>query len=128
MARSTPHRVRTKRAYAAPSDDDGCRVLVDRLWPRGLARKALALDAWVKDAAPSDELRQWFNHDVARWGEFVTRYRAELKQPPASEAVAELVRYARQRSLTLVYGARDEAHNNAIVLSEIVTQRLQHKS
>jgi uncharacterized protein YeaO (DUF488 family) len=120
-----PHRIGIKRAYAAPSHDDGRRVLVDRLWPRGVARDRLALDGWLKEVAPSNGLRQWFNHDPARWQEFVARYRDELRGPPASEAVAELVRCARQGPLTLVYAARDETHNNAAALRDVIAQRLQ---
>ena len=74
-----------KRAYVPPAKEDGCRVLVDRLWPRGVARKSLALDEWQKDVAPSADLRRWFNHDPARWDEFKTRYRAELAKSPARD-------------------------------------------
>src|SRR5262249_44385699 len=105
MTRRKASCVRIKRAYADPSGDDGRRVLVDRMWPRGVARDRLALDDWLKEAAPSNDLRRWFNHDPARWRDFVARYREELKGPPASEAVAELVRCARQGPLTLVYAA-----------------------
>jgi uncharacterized protein YeaO (DUF488 family) len=125
MTRRRAHRIAIKRAYEAPSRDDGRRVLVDRMWPRGVARDRLAVDDWLKEAAPSNELRRWFNHDPARWREFVKRYRNELKAPPASEAVAELVRCARQAPLTLVYAARDEKHNDAVALREVITERLQ---
>jgi uncharacterized protein YeaO (DUF488 family) len=125
MTKRKPHRIDIKRAYAAPSHDDGRRVLVDRMWPRGVTRDRLAVDDWLKEAAPSNELRRWFNHDPARWREFVARYRDELKKPPASEAVAELVRCARQGPLTLVYAASDEAHNDAVALRDVIAQRLQ---
>lgn len=122
-AAASAHSVRIKRAYAAPSRGDGRRVLVDRIWPRGISRDELKLDAWLKDVAPSDDLRRWFDHDPARWRQFVTRYRAELAKSPAKEALAELVHFARQRTLTLVYGAKDEAHNNAVALHEIITRQ-----
>lgn len=123
-ATAHPHSVRIKRAYAAPARGDGRRVLVDRIWPRGISRDELKLDAWLKDVAPSDDLRRWFGHDPARWPHFVTRYRAELAKSPAKEALAELIRFARERALTLVYGAKDETHNNAVALHELITQRL----
>lgn len=116
--------VRIKRAYAAPSRRDGRRVLVDRIWPRGITRDELKLDVWLKDVTPSGDLRRWFNHDPARWVQFVARYRAELAKPPAKEALEELLHFARQRTLTLVYAASDETHNNAVALSEIIAQRL----
>jgi uncharacterized protein YeaO (DUF488 family) len=116
--------VRIKRAYAAPSRSDGRRILVDRIWPRGLNRNSLALEAWLKDVAPSSDLRRWFNHDPARWQEFVSRYHAELAKTPAREAFAELTNHAQQGVLTLVYAARDEAHNNAVVLREAILERL----
>lgn len=121
------HCVRIKRAYAAPSRGDGRRVLVDRMWPRGVARETLALDDWLKAASPSDALRRWFNHDPARWPEFAARYGDELKKPPASEAVDQLVRSARQGPLTLVYAARDEEHNNAVALRDVIMQHLAHR-
>lgn len=114
--------VRAKRAYAAPSSDDGQRILVDRIWPRGVRRDQLALDDWLKDVAPSNDLRRWFNHDPERWPEFVVRYRAELAKPPASEALASLKACARRGALTLVYAARDEKHNNAIALRDILAE------
>ncbi|MFZ1106352.1 MAG: DUF488 family protein [Hyphomicrobiaceae bacterium] len=126
MTERKPYHVRIKRAYADPSRDDGRRVLVDRLWPRGMARDRLALDDWLKEAAPSNDLRRWFNHDPARWLEFVARYRDELKRQPASEAVAELVRCARQGPLTLVYAARDETYNDAVALRDLIAQHLLH--
>jgi uncharacterized protein YeaO (DUF488 family) len=126
MTAQKPHRIRIKRAYDAPSRDDGRRVLVDRMWPRGVARERLALDDWLKEASPSDALRRWFNHDPARWPEFVARYADELKKPPASDAVAELVRCAREGPLTLVYGASDETHNNAVALRGVIAQHLSH--
>ncbi|MFL5453635.1 MAG: DUF488 domain-containing protein [Myxococcales bacterium] len=105
-----------KRAYDPAAGDDGYRVLVERLWPRGVRKTDLQLDAWMKDIAPSHEVRRWFGHDRARWSEFVTRYRRELSEGPAAEALAELARRASVGMVTLVYSARDETHNSAVVL------------
>lgn len=105
-----------KRAYESPSPADGHRILVDRLWPRGLARAALDIDEWLKDAAPSARLRKSFHGREIGWGEFRTRYLAELKLQ--RDALRRLTHMARQEKLTLVYGAQDEAHNNAVVLRQ----------
>jgi uncharacterized protein YeaO (DUF488 family) len=104
-----------KRVYDPPARDDGFRVLVDRLWPRGLSKVRAKVDLWLKDVAPSNALRKWFGHDPARWSEFVRRYRAELKTQ--KDAVAELrkIRKSHPR-VTLLYGARDTEHNNAVAL------------
>ena len=117
--------IRLKRAYEAPEAADGYRVLVDRLWPRGARRDALAIDAWMKEVGPSDELRRWFGHDAARWEEFAARYRDELRRQPAAGLVAELVTQAKRGTLTLVYGAKDELHNQAIVLHDMIDRRLR---
>ncbi len=110
--------LRLKRAYDAPDPGDGARVLVDRLWPRGLRKADAGLTAWMKDAAPSPALRQWFGHDPARWVEFGRRYRAELRQKaPVLEALRAL---AQARPLTLVYAARDPQYNHARVLREVL--------
>ncbi len=108
--------IQIKRAYDPHSPADGYRVLVDRLWPRGLSKEKLKLDAWVKDLAPSNDLRKWFGHDEAKWEEFQKRYFKELKPQP--ELIAELRKRSRGRKLTLLYGARDEAHNNAVALKK----------
>ncbi|WP_438033495.1 DUF488 domain-containing protein [Sorangium sp. So ce204] len=113
-----------KRAYEQPEAADGYRVLVDRLWPRGVRKDALAIDAWMKEIGPSDELRRSFGHDAARWEEFAARYREELRRQPASGLVDELVAQAKRGTLTLVYGAKDELHNQAVVLRERIEQRL----
>src|SRR5262245_61373488 len=126
MTAKKPHRISIKRAYEAPSRDDGRRVLVDRMWPRGVTRETLALDDWLKEASPSDALRRWFNHDPARWPEFTARYGDELEKPLASEAVDQLVRSAREGPLTLVYAASDEVHNNAVALRNIIVRHLAH--
>jgi len=116
--------IRLKRAYDPPTEDDGQRVLVDRVWPRGVARDAARLDAWERDVAPSTALRRWFGHDPARWEEFRRRYRAELGQPPASTALERLAERARRGRLTLVYSARDTERNQAVVLAEALHERL----
>jgi uncharacterized protein YeaO (DUF488 family) len=126
-SRERPDPVCIKRAYVPPAKEDGCRVLVDRLWPRGVARKSLALDEWQKDVAPSTDLRRWFNHDPARWDEFKARYRAELAKSPAREALSALVQLARRGKLTLIYAARDENHNEATVLRDVILRRLREK-
>lgn len=105
-----------KRAYEPAARDDGTRVLVDRVWPRGLTKSKAAIDQWMKDVAPSTELRQWFGHDPERWSEFRRRYRAELAHQ--SDLLKELRAIARSGRLTLVYSARDERHNQAVVLRE----------
>lgn len=116
--RIPPQNVRLKRAYAAPAATDGARVLVDRLWPRGVSRERAALDEWMKEIAPSDALRRWFGHDPARWDEFRRRYAEELR---ARDGLVEALRArARLGPLTLVYGARDEAHNDAVVLRDVI--------
>lgn len=117
-------KVSIRRAYEKPSTDDGFRVLVDRIWPRGKSRDELSLDEWAKELAPSTELRKWFGHDPERWEIFRQRYHDELGAPQARERMRALVEAARERPITLVYSARDEQHNQAIVLREILT-RLQ---
>jgi uncharacterized protein YeaO (DUF488 family) len=109
--------VMLKRAYEAPAKSDGERILVDRLWPRGVAKAKAGIDLWLKEVAPSTELRQWFGHDPEKWAEFEKRYRAELKANPA---LAELRAHARQGDVTLVYAARDQLHNEAVVLKRIL--------
>ncbi len=113
--------IRLKRAYDPPAKDDGKRILVDRLWPRGVKKENAALDQWLKDIAPSDELRQWFNHDLDQWAEFQRRYAGELKKH--AELVDGLRQLARQGPVTLVYAARDTEHNDAAVLRPILLGR-----
>lgn len=110
--------VRLKRAYETAGADDGYRVLIDRLWPRGLKRETASLDEWARDLAPSTELRRWFSHDPERFAEFRRRYGVELLGQEAK--LQELRRRARSGTLTLVYGARDTEHNDAVVLAEIL--------
>lgn len=116
-----PVRLKLKRAYETPGPDDGFRVLVDRLWPRGVAKETARIDLWLKDIAPSSALRQWFNHDPAHWHEFQRRYLLELEQH--REAIAQLAAAARKQPLTLVYGAKDEEHNNAVVLKKFIESK-----
>lgn len=114
-------RIKLKRAYEPPARDDGTRILVDRLWPRGLKKADAAIDEWMKDIAPSTGLRKWFGHDPARWQEFRRRYRAEIRQHP--ELLERLRRLAQQSPLTLVFSARDETRNDAIVLKDVLLDR-----
>ena len=107
-----------KRAYEPPEPGDGTRILVDRLWPRGVSKAAAAIDHWAKDLAPSAELRTWFSHDPARFAEFERRYVAELRSQRA--AVTKLRALAREGRVTLVYAAHDEAHNDAVVLRKVL--------
>jgi uncharacterized protein YeaO (DUF488 family) len=110
--------VRTKRAYEPAKRADGHRILVDRLWPRGVSKQAAHLDRWAKELAPSPELRTWFGHEPERFPAFAVRYRQELAREPARSALEDLVRRASRGTVTLVYGARDERHNGAVVLKE----------
>ena len=110
--------VKLKRVYESPSRADGVRVLVDRLWPRGLTKEAAAADRWLRDLAPSSELRRWFGHDPERWAEFRRRYARELGA--RSEQLDELRSLARKRRITLLFAARDETHNDAVVLRELL--------
>ncbi|HET7752391.1 MAG TPA: DUF488 domain-containing protein [Anaeromyxobacteraceae bacterium] len=114
--------VEIKRAYEEPARSDGYRVLVDRLWPRGVKKEALRLDVWAKDLAPSPELRQWFGHVPERFREFARRYLAELRAEPARALLADLARRAATGTVTLVYGARDEEHNGAVVLRDAIAR------
>lgn len=111
-------RVSIKRVYDDPSPSDGYRILVDRLWPRGLSKDAAHVDAWLKDVGPSTQLRRWFGHDPERFAEFAERYRAELD---GSDAFARLREESRQHdTITLVYGAKDTEHNQAVVLRDLL--------
>jgi len=110
--------VRTKRIYDPAEPDDGYRVLIDHIWPRGVSRERARLDDWARDLAPSDELRKWFDHVPARFAEFRARYRDELADRP--ERLTELRARAASGPLTIVYAARDREHNNAAVLSELL--------
>jgi len=113
-----------KRAYDRASHADGERFLVERLWPRGIRKSALPLESWLKDIAPSTELRKWFNHDPAKWKQFQRRYRAELSTSP--QVWEPLVQKARGGTITLVYSSHDVDHNNAVVLKEFLQEKLSH--
>lgn len=113
--------IRIKRAYEPPSRSDGRRLLVERLWPRGIKKADLALDEWLKDVAPSTELRQWFGHDVDRWKEFQRKYRAELRANRA--AWQPILDAAEHGSVTLIYSAHDPEHNSALVLRDYLSRR-----
>lgn len=108
--------ITTKRVYEPPAEADGQRVLVDRLWPRGLSKEKLKLTLWLKEIAPSTELRQWFHHESDKWPEFQKRFRAELDEN--SEMVEELRGLVAKGKVTLLYSAHDETHNNAVVLAD----------
>lgn len=112
--------VKLKRVYEQPAPTDGTRILVDRLWPRGLTKEKAHVDLWLKEVAPSNELRKWFAHDPAKWGEFKTRYHAELKQNP--DQLALLKHAVAKGHATLLYAAKDEQHNEAIVLKKLVNR------
>ena len=109
--------VRIKRVYEPPAPDDGVRVLVDRLWPRGVTRDEAKIDLWLKNVAPSTSLRRWFGHDPARWPGFQDRYRAELAGSPALNELLAVIKERKQ--VTLLFGAKDTEHNNAVVLQAI---------
>lgn len=113
--------IKLKRVYEDPSPKDGLRVLVDRLWPRGLTKERAAVDLWLKDVAPSTELRKWFGHDPAKWKQFQIRYRKELQEK--KEILKDLKQKSKGHTVTLVYGARDEEHNEALVLKQILAGR-----
>jgi len=110
--------IQLKRIYEPASPADGFRVLVDRLWPRGISKERAGIDLWAKELAPSTELRTWFHHEAANWDEFVIRYRAELAGQP--DAVAALRAQCAGRTTTLLYGAKDETHNQAVVLKAVL--------
>jgi uncharacterized protein YeaO (DUF488 family) len=111
-----------KRAYEPRTASDGRRVLVDRLWPRGVTKGRLAIDAWMKELAPSSELRRWFAHDPAKWPDFQRRYKRELRTH--AELVDLLARDALRKRVTLIFGARDRSHNDAVVLAAVVRRRM----
>lgn len=113
--------IKLKRAYDPPNQDDGIRILVDRLWPRGVKKVNAAINHWMKEIAPSTELRRWFGHDPARWAEFQRRYERELKQH--QQNVDQLRSLAKRGVITLIYAARDQDHNEAVVLRDFLLHR-----
>ena len=116
--------IRIRRVYDNPSSGEGYRILVDRLWPRGMKKSELAFDAWEKDLAPSNDLRRSFGHEPGRWTQFRGDYLKELRSGPAREKLRSIAERARKRNVTLLYSARDEEHNNAVVLRELLQRRL----
>ncbi len=108
--------VKVKRVYETPSSDDGYRVLVDRLWPRGVSKEKARLDAWLKEVGPSNELRKWFGHDPAKYDEFKSRYYKELDANPTVAELRDIIK--KQSTITLLYSAHDEQHNQAVVLKD----------
>jgi uncharacterized protein YeaO (DUF488 family) len=118
--------IQLKRVYEIPGNADGARFLVDRLWPRGVKKSSLLISGWVKDAAPSADLRQWFHHDLAQWDEFRQRYFTELRENPASWL--PLLEAARRGTVTLLYSSHDSEHNNAVVLKEFLNQCLHSEA
>jgi uncharacterized protein YeaO (DUF488 family) len=113
-------KIKIKRVYEKPEKEDGYRILVDRLWPRGLTKEKASVDLWLKEIAPSTELRKWFEHDPDKWNEFMKRYLEELKKN--KEQVSLLKDQMEKGMVTLVYGAKDEAHNEALVLKELCSR------
>jgi uncharacterized protein YeaO (DUF488 family) len=120
--------IKIKRAYEPASNDDGYRVLVDRLWPRGIKKSDLVLNEWAKELAPSADLRKDFGHDPAHWQDFRTKYRKELRVPAARKTIERLAKRAQNLSVTLVYAARDEKHNNAVVLKGLLDEMIKEAS
>jgi uncharacterized protein YeaO (DUF488 family) len=116
--------VKVKRVYEEPGADDGYRILVDRLWPRGIKKSAAHLAAWLKDLAPSEELRRWFSHDPQRWPEFNRRYLQELAEPAKAPLIKDILDRARQGTVTLVFAAKDPERNNAVVMKTFLEDRL----
>lgn len=115
--------IRIQRIYEPPSEDDGRRVLVDRLWPRGVSKQDAQLDAWAKELAPSTELRKWYDHDLDRWDEFRQRYLSELADE--SDQIDELLEDLGDGKITLLYGSKDEEHNQAVVLAEYLQSKVK---
>ena len=127
-ARKAPASVRLKRVYAEPSAGDGTRILVDRLWPRGLAKDKAKIDFWLKDIAPSDALRRRVHAKATAWEEFMVDYGQELAQEPAASAAEDLIERIRREPVTLLYAARDETRNNAVVLKNWLQAKLQTRN
>jgi uncharacterized protein YeaO (DUF488 family) len=120
-------RISIRRAYDEPSSEDEYRVLVDRLWPRGRSKETLKLDQWARELAPSTELRNWFGHDPQRWEIFQQRYRTELAREEMQQQMQLLLADAKGKPITLVYGAKDEQHNQAVVLCDVLSQLHQKR-
>ena len=114
--------IQIKRVYNRPGTQDGLRILVDRVWPRGFSKERVRMTEWRKELAPSTPLRKWFGHDPAKWSEFRKRYRAELKQSGQLDALKALAQLSSRKTITLVYSAADEEHNQAVVLKELLEE------
>jgi len=119
--------IRIRRVYSEPSSHDGVRILVDRVWPRGISKEQAHISEWRKDLAPTTSLRKWFGHEPVRWIEFRKRYRTELARSEMRDEIKKLARLSRKRTITLVYGAADEEHNQAVVLMELLEEMLSKK-
>jgi len=120
--------IRIKRVYAPPDGSDGVRILVDRLWPRGVTREAARIDEWRKDLAPTTVLRKWFGHDPSKWEEFQSRYRNELEAAGKMEELRSLGERARRETITLLYAAQDEVRNNAVVIKKLIEKLSGHSA
>lgn len=117
--------IKVERIYHKPADMDGCRILVDRLWPRGMSKANAHLDYWLKEVGPSNDLRKWFGHDPAKYDEFKDRYLAELKDNVAYDILKEVITIHADEDIILLFGAKDETHNQAIILKEQLEKELQ---
>ncbi|MEO8980616.1 MAG: DUF488 domain-containing protein [Polyangiaceae bacterium] len=126
MTRRRKLTIKTKRVYDTPARADGCRILVDRIWPRGLSKADAALDVWIKDVAPSTALRQWFGHDPSKWAAFTKKYIRELAKN--QEAIELVLEACTGPTVTLLFGAKDVQHNNAVALKEYLEQRFTARS
>ena len=116
-------RVRIKRIYEPPETSDGFRVLVDRVWPRGMKKETAAIDVWMKEVAPSTDLRKWFNHEPGKWAAFSKAYKGELKKSPVMNELMEYIK--KHKTITILYSAKDEQHNQAVVLLQFINERLK---
>jgi uncharacterized protein YeaO (DUF488 family) len=117
--------VTIRRAYDPSPDHEGRKYLVDRLWPRGVRKEDLGLDAWLKEIAPSADLHKWFAHDPDKWEEFRERFRRELKVPEKEQILWKLVEESRRRTITLIFATRDRQHNNAVVIKELIEEMVE---
>ena len=117
--------LKVKRAYDEKEATDGKRILIDRLWPRGISKTEAHIDDWLKDLAPSAELRRWFGHDPRKWGEFKKKYVKELSSPDKAKLIEDIIQRAKHETITLVYSARDTEHNDARVLEELIRQNIE---
>jgi uncharacterized protein YeaO (DUF488 family) len=117
--------LKLKRAYESPETGDGKRILIDRLWPRGISKTTAHLDAWIKELAPSNELRKWFGHDDDRWEVFQKRYIQELSSPDKETILDDIADMQKRETVTLVYGAKNPEHNNGVILKQLIEERMK---